>query len=731
MSTALWVGPLADMVLTVEFAFGADLTDTDGSGWVWTDVTSSVRQDPGISTRLGRGDEAARSQPAEITFSLDNSEGDFSIGGASRYYPYVRQGTPVRVTIDPDDAGGERVVFMGFATAWTPRWDALGKIAIVTLGASGILRRLAQGASPLPSPFRRAMTALSTVVAYWPFEEGDEATYGAVVRGGSNFIYSGKPDFGSDNDFVASGPLPRAGTGAFLATVDPYTATGLQQVRLLIDMPEGGIPDGTVLAHVYTTGTLGRFDVTYELSPGPCLGWFAYNADGTLALSSINGEPSLNGLQGRLSIEISQVGSNVQWGTAIIDQDPGSPIIGHATDVIGSRTCGIIKQIELFPHGDGVQVGFGHVTVENTLTSLFADHPSLQAFYGEYPSSSTVGISRLHRLCAENGLDLIRYTSTTVADNLAVREQMSYQPKATLLTALVECEDTDFGQLWDGRTAGLIYTTRRYREQGTVALTLRAGLSKHLADPFEPTADDQRTTNRAEVTRVGGVVSTYSDDTGPMGTAAIGVYDTAKTISSTTDSMARQQAGWIVNLGTFEGYRYPSVTIDLRQAPELAGDVLDLVPGDRISITDPDQVLAEFPVGTLELIVEGISHEMNAAGWICTLRCSPGSPWFVAQASATTSDTNEFLFRADTSGSTLNGNAAHSVTSISVATTTGPIWTTAADDFPMNLSVGGIKVVATACSGTSSPQTFTIQPLSIDRTSGMAVELWDQRPIGL
>lgn len=730
MSAKLGRGVLAPMTLYVEVAFGADLTDTTGAGWVWTDITTDVRMTPGISTKLGRADEASAPQPAEFKATLGNSSGDYSLGGASRRWPYIRLGTPVRMRIDPGTGAGPQVVFLGSATSWSPTWDGLGKIPTVKLTASGTLRRLKQGASALPSTFRRAMTALSTVSAYWPLEEGKEATYAPAVRGGSNLVFSGVPKFANTNDLVASGPLPTAGTGAFICQVDPYTDTGANCVRLLIDMPSGGMPDGTVLAHIYTTGSIGRFDVTYELSPGPCLGWFAYNSNGTLNTSSINGQPTLDGLQGRISIEISQVAGNVSWKVAIVDQTPGAAIVSNSPDVMAG-TCGIVKQIELFPDGTGNTIGFGHLTVENVITSLATDRAAMQAFYGEFPSSSTAGVSRITRLLTENGLALTRFTDlTTPSDNLNVREEMSYQPKATLLTALVECENADRGQLWDGRTVGLSFTTRRYRDRAGTVLTLDASAAE-LAEPFGPDYDDQRAVNQAEVTRTLGVTSSYADTTGPLGTVAIGVYDTSETISGVSDMMALQHAAWIVSLGTVDGYRYPTVTVNLRNSPTHAAEVLALVPGDRVSVTSPNLALLGFPTGTVDLLVEGIAHDVGEDDWTVELNCSPALPWMVARVAADVGDTSEFLARPDTSGASLAAAASKLATSLSVSTPAGPLWTTAADDFPLTLDVGGVPVVATACSGASSPQTFTVQPLAYDRASGTAVKLWAERPLGL
>ena len=51
-----------------------------------------------------------------------------------------------------------------------------------------------------------------------------------------------------------------------------------------------------------------------------------------------------------------------------------------------------------------------------------------------------------------------------------------------------------------------------------------------------------------------------------------------------------------------------------------------------------------------------------------------------------------------------------SATTLSVATTNSgsPLWTTAAADFPFDVTIAGEQITVTNITGTSSPQTFTV-----------------------
>lgn len=492
------LGPSAG--LAVEIAWGADL-NADSSTWVWTDVTPDVRNDPGISTRLGRSDEASQSQPALCTLNLDNSSAKYSLGGHSPNWPYVRKGTPVRVRINPGSSGFI-VVFQGFASGFTPSWDSLnGNIPVVSLSASGVIRRLIQGTFVL------------------------------------------EPFFDEDFNELA-------------------------------------------------TGLTGRLD----------------------------------------------------------------------------------------------------------------------------------------RLCTENNVE---YTEYNTAEALTIYDRMGSQPEGTIVDLLREVEIVDQGQLWDGRSAGISYTTRRYKDEGDVKMTIDAA-SAELAAPFQPVDDDQRTRNKVDATQPDGELTTeYEDVTGPLGTNAVGVYDDSLEVNVRQPVMLLHYASWTVSLGTVEGYRFPSVTVNLRAAPQLADEVLDVIPGDRIDITNVDSVLSGFGLDTVSLMVEGISHEITTKSWTVTFQCSSFLPWGIARVAEDTGDTGEFVMRADTSSSRLASDYAQGATSISVVTDSGPLWTTVADDYPLWLSVGGIAVRATACSGASSPQTFTVDPLPLARSADDPVKLWNQPPIGL
>ena len=575
------------------------------------------------------------------------------------------------------------------------------------------------------------MEYLSTAVSYWPMEEGKASTYAPAQRGGGNMTIEGTPSWDADSSFLCSDGLPKLKDGRLTAFPAPYADTGFVQVRCLILLPESltSVTSGAYLLSVFTNGTLARWDVLY----GPAsLTLNRYNAGGALNSTDTIGF-GIAGVPGRLSLELTQSGGNIAWSLGFTAADGASA--GYFNGTITGKTVGTVSWIQFGATRNAGDTVVGHLTLENAITGLYSSTGPLKAFAGEFTTSGATNpiVSRMERLCSENSVPITRYSTGVASDPATQFDTVGPQTVSPLLTLLRECEAADQGQLWDGRSHGLSYTTRRRREIGTVALTVDAGAGE-LAAGFDPADDDQRTRNKVAVKRTYGITSAYEDSTGPYGTATIGTYDESVTLNLGRDQDTIHHAQWQVGLGTadVEGYRYPSVTVDLRVSPDLAPDVLDIVPGDRIDVTNLDDTLDGFTAPTVSLIVEGIKHAITPKTWQVTFQCSLFEPWAVGLVASPTGDTSDMLMRLDTDGSTLAVNAPLGATSIRVASTgTGALWTTVADDFPFWIEVAGLPVRVTACSGSSSPQTFTCDPLTAVRLSGGAVQLWQPRRLGL
>ncbi len=183
-------------ILIVEWSPTADLTDVDGSGWTWVDITSDVLQADGKTIQIspmGKSEAAAVAQPAGCAFTLDNTSGNYSRGPQSTYYPNVKMNVPIRVSISLNGNPAAKVVrFQGYAYSLQPHWDETGRYSVVDVHAAGITRRLQHGVPALRSPLFRAFTNDSAVVAYWPMEDGVGSTsFGSAISGMPDLTFSG------------------------------------------------------------------------------------------------------------------------------------------------------------------------------------------------------------------------------------------------------------------------------------------------------------------------------------------------------------------------------------------------------------------------------------------------------------------------------------------------------------------------------------------------------------
>jgi hypothetical protein len=285
------------------------------------------------------------------------------------------------------------------------------------------------------------------------------------------------------------------------------------------------------------------------------------------------------------------------------------------------------------------------------------------------------------------------------------------------------------GFLYDGAAGGgLTYQALPVRYNAAAAMTLDASAGD-VADPFQPVDDDLVARNRWTVTRKYGGTATYEKTDGPLGTDAIGAYDATLTgaLNVDTDTGLASHASWEANKGTVPGLRYPTLGFRLddnpARVPALAAAWLGCPPGSRIDVTNVVNVRSQHPVGTVELVTEGDAQEIDQNTWVVALNCSSNLPYHVF----TLGDTQ--YGRLETGGSDLRADAAPGATTLTVDVTGTRLWTTTATypaDFPFSVEISGIQVTVTGITGSSSPQTFTVDPATVTKQlhANDTVKLW-------
>lgn len=711
---------LTNARLVVELAFGADLTDTTGASWTWFDVTSDVLFEPGIHISVGKQSENSTAPPASATLTLNNSSGNYTqYDYRAKYWPNNREGTPVRVRLVINWISYTR--FQGRVVQLHPAWDETGNYAVTEISASGQLRTLQLRTAPVRSAMARGIATGSATPPIWyiPGEDGQYATFAASgLPGGVNMtVTTGSPAFYSVNGFPGSDKqIGLSGSGLFSAVPNStaYPFVDRWTYSMAVRYP-GAISTSNFLAEVWLAdpGTgVWRFDLVAVPVSGASTGMQLYYVQGPNEAGPYSNSLKVDdGNWHFLQLQVVQSGSNIN-ATLLMD----GAIAGSVS--IPSVTLTRVIMVTVNPDADATNPpDVGHMVVRNSTTSNDLSYTT--GWLGEAPNI------RMSRLCSENSVKFATngLYSTSVA--------MGSQGVDALVNLLQETEITDAGTLYDGFDDGIQFQgiSQRWNQSPQFALDATKG---EIQPSFNPVRDDFERVNSATVTRKNGAVITYQDLTGPVGVNAVGLYQggPAVDLNYSSDAPVFSRASWEVYRGTFDGFRYPSLTVNMRKVPSRAAAVAGMLPGLSFTVTPPYS--ATFPTDSFDLIAEGWEETITNLIWEVTFYCTRQDIF----TASTIADSQRG--RIGPNGHTLGADAHVGDSSISLVTPSGlpvsSLWTTAVADFPMTLIVDGIRLVVTAISGSSSPQTATLDgstPVPRFIQAGKTVSLWKDGVIAL
>lgn len=604
--------------------------------------------------------------------------------------------------------------FWGEASDLPPKWDPSGRDVWVPLGAQGILRRLNQRDRPLKSPMRRGVEALqlSQPTEYWPLEDASGSTsFASGLAGRLPIRWTGSPDVAASSDFVASGALPKLGSGVLVAPVTSYVPTNDLAVRFLLGSPAGGSANTASVISLSFTGTLARLEWRWSTTSGGSFSVTGYDADGVSVWTPTT-TIGLNGTLKRLSFELEQQGPNIaltQWETDVGEE--GAAGIG---DSLSGYSFGRLTKIVFNGSGTLTDTVIGHVQVHTDAPDVTDLSSELTGWDGEAAGQ------RIKRLCREEGIAFeaignIGFSegglSFVPADSGVTR--MGVQGQKTFLALVTECAEADMGMLYEPRRLfGLGYRSRLSLYNQTPAITIDYAANE-LARVPEPVGDDQQTTNAVTVTRTGGTSATAELSVGRMSTAdpttegpqaGVGRYEESVTINVHSDDDLPDQAGFRVALGTVDEDRYPTIAVSRENRavvanPTLSAAVKRAEAGDRIVITNPPSWMGPQEISQ---IIQGHTEQLGWFTHAFVFNTSPESGYRVGVV-----DGDGLI---DTGGSEVRYEIDHAATSMSVRTTVGAaLWTTDPADWPFDITVFGERMTVTAVSAaTGNTQVFTV-----------------------
>ncbi|MFF0295545.1 carbohydrate binding domain-containing protein [Kitasatospora sp. NPDC004614] len=562
--------------------------------------------------------------------------------------------------------------FIGEASEWPQRWDLSNSDVWVPIRAAAIKRRAGQGNSPLDSPLRRSLVASPVTVAYWPCEDGRDATQAANALSGGTPLAASGLSFAADDTLPGSLALPTASASASISAAVPVASTGTWQTdwQMCIDTATGS--DQTLM-QITSTGTAATWRITLDAG---AVRVYIYSASGTLLSSSaVFPEGLVGGGWHSMQLSVNSDSGNIIWSVSWFRLDG---TYANSADGIFAGTGGNATAINT-TFGPGLAgLRIGHLVIRSGRVVLS------QAPARGYSGESAQG--RALRLAAETGTPLAM-GGAVPADTL-----MGVQRPATLLDLLDEAAESDGGALGDDIELMALCLRGRasiYNQPPALALDYRT--AGHVAPPLEPVDDDQHTRNSITIQRIGGSSALVELAQGPLSVqappAGIGRCPGGGSLSLYSDAQAADVAGWQLHLGTQNVQRYPTIRVDLAAGPDLIGQVLALREGDRITITSPPPWL---PPEAIDQLALGWDETIGVYDWDIEYNCIPNRPWQVAQLDDTA------LSRLDTDGSQLAAGATSTAATLSVVTTAGPVWSPNLADSPWDIDVAGERITVAA-----------------------------------
>lgn len=710
---------ILDGYLAVEIAWGADLTDLDESSWVWTDVTHHVMYDNRVSISVLRTDETGDAPSASCSFTLLNDGSDYSAyNPLSSNYPYVRKNTPVRVSVDPDGTGIYFVRFQGGIPGFPPGWDITGRLPIVTINANGALRRLEQGSTPLAAPVTRAALADGPVAA-WMLDDGSEATSLTSALGGPSMTAGGATVGVTDAGLAGAGAVISLGVDPNhpTALVPAYAVGTSMSLRTWFKWELNGdsatSSDHFVHLNFAGSGTLSYLYLTMFGAGFPPAGVGAHlfgTSGGHWSFDTGLGSPGLidpfDGEWHEVLLTLEPTGPDLT-GTLYIDGVFGaSALMGESLSPVSS-----VYLANNMSAGVNVEAFYSAVTIYNKVVSPAYDAGS--AYAGENC------IDRMERLSAEQGVPFTALGTSELT--------MGPQQVDSYVNLMRAAEAVDGGILYDGLSSGLIHQPGQVRYNAVAVMTLDMAGDPPEVSQFSPADDDQRLRNTVTVTRTGSSGTTATDRDGPLGTDAVGVYDTSLELNVETDDGTVDQAGIRLRQGTVEGMRFPTLGLDLAAVPGKVTEWLHLPALGRVDVDNASVPASGIDPQQIQQLAEGWSEVLGGHEWTATLNASPFRPWevFVIEHAR--------LGRLTTDGSELHATIGENDTSMTVDITDGPSWiTTAANPtkFPVDIVMNGEQITVGAIADVSGTrQTFSSMTRAVNgivrsHVAGSAIQVW-------
>jgi len=679
-------------------------------GGVWNTVPLFPNSGP-VEISRGEANEGSLLTPSATTIVINNRSAIYNpTYPLSPLYGPAGLNTPGRLTMpgtdrrlwgevaswDPDQTPDFNPV-TGRGNAWT------------TIELTGPLRRVTQNEDALPSTLRGFVDAQPGQVAYFPGEDGSDAT------APSNAIPGGYPATATDVSFGADETLP-ASAGAmrfnsadssFSAPVKEVPVTGFITGVLLFKL--NALPSVFELFRLEATGAAATISIAID---SVAFGINIYGPGGATLVST--GPAHQVDVTEWVALHIGlwqSAPGTISW--AFYRHEAGNTLIFPATGSFAG-TLGRATRMVMDPAAGRAQGRVAHWVVTNDafpfVTNGMRRAVAAWAGYETAPQ-------RMARVCAAAG---VAFGSVGASPELMGAQRAGQ----TFTDVMTECQRTDDGMPREQRGTAL---TIRYRTRAdiTAAANGAATLTLDYAAndcglPTRPKLDDQKIVNDVTVSRPGGGSARAELEVGPLSVLAspngIGRYAKKFDVNPATDVPLPGMASWLMRKGTTGERRF--ITVTVKKASLLAAAALVDI-GDRILINNMSLWISPDPVS---LIVIGIKERIETHQRIFSFNCIPARGYEVGIWNTARWDTSNTLRPGVTPIDAIQ-------TSITLDTPVGLLWTMNPAHFPLDVGVGGERMRVTAI----APDTGTRQIFTVARSingvvkghpAGVRVRMW-------
>lgn len=597
----------------------------------------------------------------------------------------------------------DRLRFWGELTAPPVESDVSGVDVFCQCVASGLIRRLSQGANPLNSPLRNELLSRS-LTGGWMLEDGSLSTQAAAFVTGVRPAQTTSVTFASDTRLpgVVQAATFTDQTGRFIAVPGTSSTTGTAYFTFyfkLATLPSTASPFVTL----NSSGTARQMKISVS-STAFTFDFFA--SDGSTLSTNTTlfgvGTSPLNQWLA-MNILMTTSGGTVSW-SARWSNVAATSIVGIGPTTY-SGSAGRFTNVLISAATSTAYAGAALAAVHTATNDLnFNGTALLQAANGYFGERAG---TRMQRLALAQGVTI------EINGDPTQTETMGYQTIDTFVNQVYDCVDADQGILGEARDAlALTYRTRLDMAHRADAFINYNAF--HLSQVPKATYDDLGIVNDVTVSRVNGSSGQRQITTGSMSISAppsgIGRYDTALTRNVSSDSRLPDIASLMANRGSWPGARYPNIGVGLHRSiiandSTLIGQIMAIELGDTSILTNLPSWL---PPDDIYLMNRGYSERLGKFTWDLTFNTTPAGPYNTGRWDYTTELGQT---RYGHVSSTLSAGITSNATTIALAlNSTTPFtldsWTTNSASYPFDITIGGERMTLTRAPTGTDPQTF-------------------------